>query len=177
MLRARVPTNFAGKSVDRIPLRYSLARRRCGFSISAQQNSGGGFNGDSKREHDAKDALIKSLGEVSKQQGREPETRNFVLGSEGSIEKWRELDEKVNEYPGQRSFKCVGVAESGFRESMVQAVEDVVGSVHPEMVNTRSSSKGNYISVQIGPVIVKNPDQVIEIFSLMKQDERLKWVM
>lgn len=44
---------------------------------------------------------------------------------------------------------------------MVQCVEEVIGTqVHPESVNIRPSSKGKYISVQIGPVIIKTPDQV-----------------
>lgn len=68
---------------------------------------------------------------------------------------------QVNEYPCQRSFKCVGLADDSFREAMVQSVEEVIGTkIHPESVNIRPSSKGKYISVQIGPVIIKTPEQV-----------------
>mmetsp|Transcript_23172 Transcript_23172/g.64352 ORF Transcript_23172/g.64352 Transcript_23172/m.64352 type:complete len:183 (-) Transcript_23172:399-947(-) len=124
------------------------------------------------------DALVQSLGEVSKAQGRVSDRTNMVLGSDDTIEKWKELDQTVNEYPCQRQFKCVGVSEDGFQDSMVGVVEGVLGtSVHPEMIATRPSSQGKYISVQIGPVIVKTPDQVLAIFSGMKEDTRLKWVM
>mmetsp|Transcript_7487 Transcript_7487/g.13497 ORF Transcript_7487/g.13497 Transcript_7487/m.13497 type:complete len:170 (-) Transcript_7487:199-708(-) len=135
-------------------------------------------NGDSNKEPSDRDALLKSLGQISKTTGRTANSNNVVLGGDTSVESWKELDEKVNEYPCQRSFKCVGVAEDGFRDQMVLCVEDVIGTqVHPESINIRPSSKGNYISVQIGPVIVKTPDQVLAIFANMKRDDRLKWVM
>jgi hypothetical protein len=50
------------------------------------------------------DALRKTLGGVSNNQGRVANTTNIVLGTDDSEEKWRELDSKVNEYPGRSNF-------------------------------------------------------------------------
>lgn len=47
------------------------------------------------------DALRKTLGGVSNNQGRVANTTNIVLGTDDSEEKWRELDSQVNEYPGK----------------------------------------------------------------------------
>jgi hypothetical protein len=47
------------------------------------------------------DALRKTLGGVSNNQGRVANTTNVVLGTDDSVEKWRELDSQVNEYPGK----------------------------------------------------------------------------
>lgn len=47
------------------------------------------------------DALRKTLGGVSNNQGRVANTTNIVLGTDDSEEKWRELDNQVNEYPGK----------------------------------------------------------------------------
>jgi hypothetical protein len=47
------------------------------------------------------DALRKTLGSVSNNQGRVANTTNIVLGTDDSEEKWRELDSQVNEYPGK----------------------------------------------------------------------------
>lgn len=44
----------------------------------------------------------------------------------------------------------------------LQAVESVVGTVHMECISQRPSSKGQYISVKIGPVPVQNPEQVCD---------------
>ena len=53
------------------------------------------------------------------------------------------------------------MAEDGFKENMVAAVEVVMGApIHPENIIVRPSSKGKYISVQIS-VIVKTPQQVL----------------
>ena len=68
---------------------------------------------------------------------------------------------QVNEYPSQRMFKAVGVSDESFQADMSKVVEDVLRiELQPGMVNVRPSSKGKYISVQIGPVIVKSADQV-----------------
>ena len=49
------------------------------------------------------DALRQTLGGVSNNQGRVANTTNIVLGTDDSEEKWRELDNQVNEYPGKDS--------------------------------------------------------------------------
>lgn len=68
---------------------------------------------------------------------------------------------QVNTYPGYRSFKAIGVGGGAFVQAMVGAVESVTGeSVHEECVQERPSSKGSYISVTVGPVLMHNRDQV-----------------
>ena len=69
---------------------------------------------------------------------------------------------QVNTYPGQRTFKAIGMGGGAFVDSMLGAVERVIGSpIHEESVNSRPSAKGSYISVTIGPVTVQNRDQVL----------------
>ncbi|MEW5311448.1 MAG: hypothetical protein WDW38_003163 [Sanguina aurantia] len=100
-----------------------------------------------------------------------------VLGAEGgaTTDTWRELDEKVNKYPGQREFKAIGSGGSAFSAAMLAVIEQVVGPVQAECMTERPSSKGSYMSVTIGPVWVMRPEQVVEIYALMKADARLKW--
>ncbi|BDA42443.1 hypothetical protein COCOBI_03-3330 [Coccomyxa sp. Obi] len=125
------------------------------------------------------DALTQTLSGISNSSGRIAQTRNFVLGpSDNSEEAWRALDEKVNTYPGQRTFKAIGVGGGAFVDSMLGAVEGVIGSaIHEESVQSRPSAKGSYVSVTIGPVTVQNRDQVVRIYAAMREDERLKWYM
>jgi putative lipoic acid-binding regulatory protein len=102
----------------------------------------------------------------------------MVLGGDNSLEGWRELDEKVNQYPTERSFKAIGMGGEDFVQSMVGAVESAVGStVQPSRVQQRPSAKGKYISVTIGPVMMQNSDQVIKVYSEMREDRRLKWYL
>ena len=85
--------------------------------------------------------------------------------------------EQVNEYPGQRVFKAIGMGGDDFVVSMTSCVEDVVGNVHEECISTRLSAGGKYVSATIGPVWVENPDQVLEIYAKMKSDERLRYFL
>lgn len=108
--------------------------------------------------------------------GRLSSSNNLVLG-DSSLEKWRELDEKVNEYPTPRSFKAIGEANDAFCEAMVVAVTDVVGPIHPEFVSKRSSKNGKYITVTVGPVWVQDADQVVQVYQNMRQSPSLKYML
>lgn len=105
---------------------------------------------------------------------RVPKSNNMVIGGDQSDDTWRELDEQVNEYPGQRTFKAIGQGGQEFVDSMVGCVEKVVGPIHEECVSQRASAKGNYVSVTLS-VWVENPDQVLSIYANMKEDSRLKF--
>lgn len=94
-----------------------------------------------------------------------------------SEDEWRVMDKKVNKYPSQRVFTAIGTGGDDFKTNMKQAVEEVVGTVHLECVSERPSSGGKYVSVRIGPVWVENADQVVQVFTNMRKDERLKWYM
>ena len=98
--------------------------------------------------------------------------RRLVLGDDQSEEKWRQLDERVNEYPDKRVFKGIGVAgaDAGlFRRAIVAAVETVVGKIDDSAVTVRDSSGGKYVSVSVGPVLVQNGDDVVAIYAAMKE--------
>lgn len=98
--------------------------------------------------------------------------RRLVLGDDQSEEKWRQLDERVNEYPDRRVFKGIGVAgaDAGlFRRAIVAAVESVVGTVDDGAVSMRDSSGGKYVSVTVGPVVVQSGDDVVAIYAAMKE--------
>eukprot|EP00877_Chromochloris_zofingiensis_P012452 jgi/Chrzof1/7460/Cz02g24240.t1 len=102
---------------------------------------------------------------------------NIIFSGFTSEAEWRKLDQKVNKYPGQRTFTAIGTGGAAFKSSMLDAVQSVVGPVHVECLSDRPSSQGKYISVRIGPVWVHSADQVVEVFSKMRADERLKWFM
>lgn len=101
----------------------------------------------------------------------------MVMNGNLSEESWRDLDSKVNKYPGKRTFTAIGSGGDEFVAAMVAVVERTLGSVESQFISSRPSSKGAYVSVRIGPVWVDNADQVIEIYARMKEDARLKWYM
>ena len=135
-------------------------------------------------------------------QGRLAGGNNIILGASDSEDKWRQLDEQVrrgavgwgatartmrprrhrapraprqvNVYPGTRTFKAIGTGGDDFVQAMERCVSSVVGTVHAECVNTRLSTKGNYVSVTIS-VWIETPDQALAIYELMKQDGRLRF--
>ena len=96
---------------------------------------------------------------------------------------WRELDEKVNEYPDNRVFKGIGTAAGDdralFEADMVRAIESVVGvKLPPSAVATRDSSGGKYVSVSV-EVTVTSGEEVAKVFAAIKKEAggRLKWLM
>jgi putative lipoic acid-binding regulatory protein len=119
------------------------------------------------------DALREGLSTASNAVGRVARATNVVLGTDESEEKWRELDQQVNEYPGQRTFKAIGSGGEDFVASMTAAVAAQVGTVHAECVSRRA--KGKWVSVTVGPVWVETPEQVLAIYEAMKDDGRLKF--
>jgi hypothetical protein len=70
-------------------------------SSSAPEFRGFGQPPSTDEPKSTADALRKTLGSVSNNQGRVANTTNIVLGTDDSEEKWRELDSQVNEYPGK----------------------------------------------------------------------------
>ena len=67
---------------------------------------------------------------------------------------------QVNQYPGHRDFKAIGSGGDDFKQTIVRAVEDIVGPVNQDRVMERPSSQGKFISVTLRDVEVQNPDQV-----------------
>jgi len=89
-------------------------------------------------------------------------------------DEWAQLDEHINEYPGERSFKAIGAGEADFVRSMRECVEKVVGGIEDNQMDTKESSGGKYISVTFR-VMVNSPDEMKEMYELMKGDGRLKF--
>lgn len=113
--------------------------------------------------------------ELSTIEGREARANNLVMGTDNSLDRWRELDEQVNEYPCPRIFKAIGEASDDFERCMVAAVEDVVGRVADDYVTQRHSKNGKFVTVTIGPVYVEDAEQVIAVYRNMRRDPRLKF--
>ena len=85
---------------------------------------------------------------LSEATGRVSRGTNIILdATPESADKWRELDQQVTEYPGQRTVKAIGSGGDDFVAAMTRCVESVVGTVHAECIAQRPSSKGNYVSV------------------------------
>ncbi|GAX78215.1 hypothetical protein CEUSTIGMA_g5657.t1 [Chlamydomonas eustigma] len=154
---------------------------RCSCSKAA----GDGMNSEQQESYSFRSNLRKGFAPQKREKQIKPQSAPstsaegpLVLGAdEFSMDKWREVDKKMNKYPGMRTFTAIGSGGAEFGDAMVKAVEHVVGTVHPECVTLRPSSKGAYVSVKVGPVPVSTPDQVIEIFAKMKVDNRLKWFL
>lgn len=68
--------------------------------------------------------------------------------------------QQVNQYPGQRDFKAIGSGGEDFKQTIVRAVEDIVGPVQEDRVIQRPSSQGKFVSITLKDVQVENPDQV-----------------
>ena len=75
---------------------------------------------------------------------------------------------QVNQYPGHRDFKAIGSGGDDFKQTIVRAVEDIVGPVNQDRVMERPSSQGKFISVTLRDVKVQNPDQVTFKFHTVK---------
>ena len=89
-------------------------------------------------------------------------------------DEWTQLDEHINEYPGERSFKAIGAGEADFVRSMRACVEKVVGVIEDDQVDTKESSGGKYVSVTFR-VMVQSADEMKEIYEEMKKDGRMKF--
>ncbi|CAK7336164.1 unnamed protein product [Dovyalis caffra] len=104
--------------------------------------------------------------EVSKTEGRVGQTTNVVIGgtvADDSTNEWLALDKKVNSYPTVRGFTAIGTGGDDFVQSMVIAVESVIQQPIPEgQVRQKVSSRGKYVSVNIGPVQVVSSEQIPE---------------
>lgn len=88
----------------------------------------------------------------------------------------QEVDEAVNAYPCERVFTAIGDGTSGFQENMIACVEKALNcKIHPESIQIRQSSGSKYISVKVGPVVVSSADEVVAVYTSMKEDTRLKW--
>ncbi|XP_062149859.1 uncharacterized protein LOC133858406 isoform X2 [Alnus glutinosa] len=127
------------------------------------------------------EAVLKAISEVSKTEGRVGQTTNVVIGgtvTDDSTNEWLALDQKVNSYPTVRGFTAIGTGGDDFVQAMIVAVESVLQQPIPEgRVKQKVSSRGKYVSVNIGPVQVVSSEQVQAVYNAMRRDERMKYFL
>ncbi|XP_027098741.1 uncharacterized protein [Coffea arabica] len=136
---------------------------------------------DQDQEDPPQEAVLKAISEVSRAEGRVGQTTNVVIGgtvTDDSTNEWLALDKKVNSYPTVRGFTAIGTGGDDFVQAMVVAVESVIQQPIPEgQVKQKLSSRGKYVSVNIGPVQVVSSEQVQAVYNAMRRDDRMKYFL
>ncbi|CAN6888158.1 uncharacterized protein LOC106401273 isoform X1 [Brassica napus] len=139
------------------------------------------LSNDQSEQGPPQEAVLKAISEVSKTDGRVGKTTNMIIGgtvADDSAQDWLELDQKVNTYPTDRGFTAIGTGGDDFVHAMVVAVESVIERQIPEdCVKQTLSSKGKYVSVNIGPIRVVSSEQVQAVYNAMRRDERMKYFL
>ncbi|KAJ8439142.1 hypothetical protein Cgig2_027068 [Carnegiea gigantea] len=127
------------------------------------------------------EVVLKAISEISKAEGRVRQTTNVVIGgtvTDDSTSEWLALDQKVNTYPSERGFTAIGTGGDDFVHSMIVAVESVLQRPIPEdQIKQKTSSRGKYVSVNIGPVLVKSSEEVQAVYNAMRRDDRMKYFL
>jgi len=153
----------------------------CG-SCNSSRNGAGGQQYDKETELEdspPQDAVLKAISEVSKAEGRVGKTTNLVIGGtvkNDSEREWNAIDQKVNVYPMVRDFTAIGTGGDEFVQAMVQAVESITETPVPN-VSKKLSSRGKYVSVKIGGIIVTSSEQVRAVYDAMRKDLRMKYFL
>ncbi|XP_008813477.1 uncharacterized protein LOC103724100 [Phoenix dactylifera] len=120
--------------------------------------------------------------ESSKSEGRVAQTANiFVIGgtlTDDAANEWLVLDQKVNTYPMFRGFTAIGTGGDDFVQAMVSAVVSVLQRpILEEQVTQRLSSRRKYVSVNIGPIRVCSVEEVQAVYSVMRRDDRTRFLL
>ncbi|CAG9465253.1 unnamed protein product [Pedinophyceae sp. YPF-701] len=137
-------------------------------------------SGKAPKDMSPKEQVRESLAQAARLQGRDAGTKGVqvVMGDEDDMDKWKELDARVNEYPAWRNFKAIGEGGDDFRDSVVALVGAALGeSVGEDCVRVRPSSGGKYVAVDVGPVLVKKPEDVVAVFTELRKEPRIRWWM
>ncbi|KAK6930816.1 Uncharacterized protein family UPF0250, YbeD-like [Dillenia turbinata] len=153
------------------------------FVLNCSYSNGNGTPSSQEQDDQGppQEAVLKAISEVSKTEGRVGQTTNVVIGgtvTDDSTNEWLALDQKVNSYPTVRGFTAIGTGGDDFVQSMVVAVESVIQQPIPEgRVRQKVSSRGKYVSVNIGPVRVISSEQVQAVYNAMRRDDRMKYFL
>ncbi|KAI4368498.1 hypothetical protein MLD38_017049 [Melastoma candidum] len=164
-----------------IRIRISGVKYRPPYCFSTSNGSCNGQPQDDSEQGPPQEAVLKAISEVSKAEGRIGQTTNVVIGgtvTDDSTNEWLALDKKVNTYPTVRGFTAIGTGGDDFVHSMVVAVESVIQQPIPKgRVKQKSSSRGKYVSVNIGPIQVASSEQVQAVYNAMRRDDRMKYFL
>ncbi|XP_057486906.1 uncharacterized protein LOC130773002 isoform X1 [Actinidia eriantha] len=178
-LKSSIPTSSFACRIDR-PRNFHFARRTHLVNCSHNETP----SSSSEEELDQgppQEAVLKAISEVSKTEGRVGQTTNVVIGgtvTDDSTNEWVALDQKVNSYPTVRGFTAIGTGGDDFVQAVVVAVESVLQQPIPEgRVKHKLSSRGKYVSVNIGPVQVVSSEQVQAVYNAMRRDDRMKYFL
>nr|CAB3486839.1 unnamed protein product [Digitaria exilis] len=137
---------------------------------------GGGEPGQPPQE-----AVLEAISKIARSKGRVALTTNMVMGgtvTDDKSDEWLVLDQKVNSYPTDRGFTAIGTGGDDFVQSMVVAVESVLQESIPKgRVSQKLSSRGKYVSVNIGPIRVVSSEQVRAVYRAMRSDNRMKYFL
>ncbi|KAI4343394.1 hypothetical protein L6164_010747 [Bauhinia variegata] len=157
--------------------RFHFAKRALSCSYNEQPSS----SSSQDDQGPPQEAVLRAISEVSKTEGRVGQTTNMVIGgtvADDSTNEWLALDQKVNSYPTVRGFTAIGTGGEDFVHAMVVAVESVIQQPIPEgHVRQKLSSRGKYVSVNIGPVQVVSSEQVQAVYNAMRRDDRMKYFL
>ena len=138
----------------------AAARRLPARSIrvsAARWRPGDGTEDEEAREKAPTEALIDAMDSAAKLRNRDSGGKvTTVMGSDagagglGANMTWKELDERVNEYPSDRKFQAIGEGGDAFVAEVVGLVEGALGRpVDPAQVTSRPSKKGKYVSASV----------------------------
>ncbi|XP_058194652.1 uncharacterized protein LOC131311288 isoform X2 [Rhododendron vialii] len=191
-----LPTNsFSAPSIVSHKIKSSIPSLSCGCGIARARDfhfsrrthhrncAHNETASSSEEDHDQgppQEAVLKAIS-VSKAEGRIGQTTNVVIGgtvTDDSTNEWLALDQKVNSYPTVRGFTAIGTGGDDFVHAMVVAVESVLQQPVPEgQVKHKLSTRGKYVSVNIGPVRVISSEQVQAVYNAMRRDDRMKYFL
>ncbi|CAI9779399.1 unnamed protein product [Fraxinus pennsylvanica] len=173
--------SFCGFKITYCRSNSHLARRTRPLNCSNNENTSSSDDDNDNEQGPPQEAVLKAISEVSKTEGRVGQTTNVVIGgtvTDDSTNEWLALDQKVNFYPTFRGFTAIGTGGEDFVQAMVVAVESVLQQTIPEgQVKHRVSSRGKYVSVNIGPVQVVCSEQVQAVYNAMRRDDRTKYFL
>ncbi|XP_026663796.1 uncharacterized protein LOC103715842 [Phoenix dactylifera] len=160
---------------------YGASPLRCSHSEAPSPASSPSSSSPQDDQGPPQEAVLKAISEVSKSEGRVAQTTNIVIGgtvTDDASNEWLVLDQKVNSYPMKRGFTAIGTGGDDFVQAMVVAVESVLQQPIPKgRVTQKLSSRGRYVSVNIGPIRVVSSEQVQAVYNAMRRDDRMKYFL
>ncbi|WCJ38772.1 hypothetical protein M5689_019810 [Euphorbia peplus] len=174
-----LPSSICRRRIRVRNLHFSrLTHLNCSYNDA---NNVSGSPEEDDEQGPPQEAVLKAISEVSRTEGRVGQTTNVVIGgtvTDDSTNEWLALDQKVNSYPTVRGFTAIGTGGEDFVQAMVVAVESVIQQPIPEgYVKQKVSSRGKYVSVNIGPVEVVSSEQVQAVYNAMRRDDRMKYFL